>query len=87
MEKSPFEQAERSVFQMAVSDAERLAKRGDRPAAYACLLAGLRRMEEFVTGGEGWAKDLQRAYEGVAQSYDASCRSSSPVSAAHRRTL
>jgi hypothetical protein len=70
MARSPLERAEWRIFGMAVSDARSRAARGDLKAAYACLLFGLHRMEETLTGGDEWAGELLEAYRGAAESYE-----------------
>ena len=54
---------------MAVSEARERASHGDLGAACACLLFGLHRMEELLTGGDAWAEDLLDAYQDAAKSY------------------
>jgi hypothetical protein len=68
--KPPLQRAEWKIFGMAVHDAKDRAARGDRRGGYACILAGLQRMEEFVTGGDAWANDLLQAYRRAAKTYD-----------------
>jgi hypothetical protein len=69
MPKSPWQLAEWNIFKMARNDAKEHAERGERAAGYACLLAGLQRMEEFVTGGEAWADELLKAYRSEATQF------------------
>jgi hypothetical protein len=69
MSEPPLEKAEWKILGIAVSDAKLRAARGDLMAGYECLMAGLRRMEEFVTGGDAWARDLLQAYRQEADKY------------------
>src|SRR3954452_8282736 len=72
MPKSPLQRAEWKILGMAISDARLRAARGELKAGYACLVAGLRRMEEFVTGGEPWAGRLLDAYRTETRRYEES---------------
>lgn len=69
MPKSPLQRAEWKILGLAISDARVRATRGQVAAGYACLIAGLRRMEEFVTGGEPWADAILEAYRREASRY------------------
>jgi len=69
MAKSPLQRAEWKILGMAISDARLRATRGQVAAGYACLVAGLRRMEEFVTGCEPWANALLDAYRRETRNY------------------
>src|SRR5207244_11395052 len=69
MPKSPLQRAEWKILGMAISDAKVRAARGELMAGYTCLVAGLRRMEEFVTGGEAWAGALLDAYRREAHTF------------------
>lgn len=70
MPDDPFKRAEWKIFGLAVSDATIRAAAGQVSAGYQCLLSGLRRMEEFVTGGEPWAEELLVAYRQAAHTYE-----------------
>ena len=74
MSEPPLEKVEWKILGIAVSDAKLRAARGELMAGYECLMAGLRRMEEFVTGGDTWAKDLLQAYRKEAQKYQETYR-------------
>jgi hypothetical protein len=80
--RSPLRNAERKILGMAVSDARLRAARGELSAGCACLLAGLRRMEEFVTGGEPWARSLLEAYRKELHQYKETYRAPAETAAA-----
>lgn len=71
MPDSPLKNAEWKIFGLAVSDARIRAAAGQIGAGYQCLVAGLRRMEEFCTGGDAWADELLTAYRQAARTYRA----------------
>jgi hypothetical protein len=65
----PLKHAEWKIFGLALSDATMRAAAGQVGAGYRCLVAGLRRMEEFATGGERWADEILTAYRDAAKTY------------------
>ncbi len=69
MGNSPLEDAEWKILGLAVRDARVLKARGQVLAGFRCLLAGLRRAEESVTGGEAWAECLLDAYRRETDRY------------------
>lgn len=73
-ERTPLEHAEWKILGIAVTDARLRAARGEVAAGYRCLLMGLCRMEEAVSGGDAWAGELLNAYRGAAESYRRSCK-------------
>jgi len=69
MPEPPLKKVEWKIFGLARSDASLRAAAGQLSAGYQCLVCGLRRMEEFVTGGDAWAEELLKAYRDAAHSY------------------
>ena len=71
MEKDPFEEAEWSIFGLAIRDARVLKARGQVRAGFRVLLSGLRRAQDAATGGEEWAESLLAAYKQETDAYRA----------------
>jgi hypothetical protein len=71
MEKDPFEEAEWSIFGLAIRDARVLKARGQVRAGFRVLLTGLRRAQDAATGGEAWAESLLTAYKQETDAYRA----------------
>ena len=71
MDKDPLEEAEWSIFGLAIRDARVLKARGQVRAGFRVLLTGLRRAQDAATGGEAWAESLLTAYKQETDAYRA----------------
>jgi hypothetical protein len=69
MDPPVLEQIEYKLLCRAITDAVRLASKGDVTAGYDCLRAGLDRATEGVAAGEAGAQELVNGYRSALDHY------------------